>query len=128
MTENDTETGRETATGLLEAFLRQEADKLAPLDKEYPDVRGYHESVVPEALTGEWLDARKSYIWKVGVLAQWDSNKCDWARIFIGQERQPGDLQFIGVLHWSEGENADIGRCLQRYVDVASWIHPVFGE
>lgn len=109
----------------LEQFLRQNADKLAPLDDSYPDYRDYQENVNEDALTDAWLKTNTSYIWKVGVLAQWDSNKCDWMRLFIGHERGPGRLEFIGMLYFQDGENDDIGRCLKRYLNVAANIHPV---
>jgi hypothetical protein len=108
-------------------MLTAEADKTSPLDNDWPDCRSYAEDVNPDAIDGDkWLDNDTSYIWKVGVLAQWDSNKCDYARLFIGHERQPGRAEFIGMLHWRAGENDDIGRCLLRYLECASSIHPVF--
>lgn len=111
----------------LEQFLRKQADKVAKLDKDWPDVRRYSEDVNPDAIDGDaWLNSMTSYIWKVGVLAQWDSNKFDHARLFIGHEREPGSLQYIGCLYWEGGENDDIGRSLERYVDIARWMHPVF--
>lgn len=111
----------------LEKFLRKKANEIAPIHPKFPDTRRYQESVSPSAIDGaKWLDDNTSYIWKVGVLGQWDSNKFDYARLFIGHEREPGRLEFIGCLHWQGGENDDIGRCLQRYVNIAGDIHPVF--
>lgn len=108
----------------LELFLREKADELAPLDSDYPDCRSYQENVNDDALTDAWLENRTPFIWKVGVLAQWDSNKCDWMRVFIGHEREPGNREFIGMLHYQDGENDDIGRSLSRAVELAGWIHP----
>jgi len=99
----------------LEQFLRTKADELAPIDEDWPDCRSF-----------KLNEKRTSYIWRVGVLAQWDSNKCDYARIFVGHEREPGKLEFIGMLHYRDGENDDIGRSLQRIVDIAGDIHPAF--
>lgn len=113
----------------LEEFLISEADKLAPLDADYPDYRSYQENVNPDALDRDaWLDNNTSYIWKVGVLSQIDSNKCDYVRLFIGHERAPGRFDFIGMLHWAGGENDDIGRSLGRYLKAAGAVHPVFEE
>lgn len=111
----------------LKDFLTAEADKLAPLDLDWPDWRIYAEHLSPDAINGDaWLESNSSYIWKVGVLAQVDSNKCDYARLFIGHERRPDQMEFIGMLHWRDGENDDIGRSLRRYILAASNIHPVF--
>lgn len=111
----------------LKDFLTNRADELAPLGAGWPDCRQYAEDVSHAAVDADrWLKERKSYIWKVGVLAQWDSNKCDYAWLFIGHEREPGRLEFIGMLHWQGGENDDIGRCLPRYLNAAARIHPVF--
>ena len=111
----------------LEAMLRDMADKIAPLDPDYPDHRRFMLDENPDAITGDkWLENGTSWVWRVGVLAQWDSNKCDYARLFIGHERGPDQHEFIGVLYWQDGENDDIGRCLSRALQVASDIHPVF--
>lgn len=127
----------------LEQFLRDQADRLHPIDEEWPDSREYVEDVNDDAhhsarpvwcestrsMEDAWLANNTSYIWKVGVLAQWDSNKCDWAYLFIGHEREPGRHHFIGCLHWEGGENDDIGRSLPRYVALAQLLrHPVFHE
>lgn len=110
----------------LEAFLTAKADEIAPLDADWPDYRRYAEETNDDALSKLWLENNTSYIWRVGVLAQWDSNKCDYAHVFIGHEREPGKLEFIGTLFWQDGENDDIGRCLRRVLDLLSGIHPVF--
>jgi len=114
---------------MLKEFLISKADELAPIDPKWPDNRDYAEQINPDALTDKWLQRRTSYIWKVGVLAQTDSNKTDYARLFIGHERTPGQPEFIGVLYWHDGENDDIGRCLPRYVACAQMLsHPVFHD
>jgi len=114
----------------LEGFLRARAEELRPADDGFLcDGREYAEHINPDALTDAWFEGQTSYIWKVGVLAQWDSNKCDHAYVFIGHERAPGQRQFIGMLEWTGGENDDIGRCCARYVDVLQNLnHPVFHE
>lgn len=112
----------------LRSFLESKADELAPLDFEFPDCRGYSEDVNEDALSDKWLESKTSYIWKVGTLAQWDSNKCDYIRVFIGHERAPGQYEFIGMLHYSDGENDDPGRCLRRYPECLADVHPVFDK
>lgn len=110
----------------LEKFLRKKADELAPIDPEWVDARRYRVSENSDALTDRWLENKTSYIWRVGVLAQWDSNKCDYAHIFIGHEREPGKLEFIGHLYYQDGENDDIGASLKRFTELAGIIHPAF--
>tara|TARA_R110002051_G_C8754381_1_gene500683 strand:+ start:3370 stop:3726 length:357 start_codon:yes stop_codon:yes gene_type:complete len=112
----------------LEAMLRDMADNIAPLHSDYPDGRKFVMDENPDALGSEnkWLENGTSYIWRVGVLAQWDSNKCDYARLFIGHERSPDQHEFIGFLHWHDGENDDIARCMKRYLELAAVTHPVF--
>lgn len=98
-------------------------------DEMHRDCATYIEDVNDDALTDAWLESKTSYIWKVGVLAVIDPNKCDWVYLYIGHQRKPTALfEFIGVLHWSDGENDDIGRCLHRYISIAGLIHPVFGD
>lgn len=114
---------------MLRDFLVAKADEISPLNDDWPDRREYAEHVNEDALSDAWLDRSTSYIWKVGVLAQWDSNKTDHARLFIAHERQPGRPEFIGVLHWCDGENDDIGRSLPRYLRCAQALsHPVFHD
>ena len=110
----------------LESALREYADKHMPLDEGWPDSRGYWEHTNEDALTDAWLRNRTSYIWRVGVLGQWDSNKCDYAYAVIGYERQPGQIQVLGHIAFPEGENDDIGRVLQRALGCLSAIHPAF--
>lgn len=110
----------------LEEFLTAEADKLKPLDADWPDFRRYAEDTNPDAINGDaWLDNNTTYIWKIGVLAQIDSNKRDHASLFIAHERQPGRFEFIGMLNWNGGENDDIARSIQRYVRLAASADPV---
>ena len=111
----------------LEEFLNHEADRRAPIDPGWPDRRIYQASTNPDAIEGDrWLENGTSYIWRIGVLAQIDSNKCDYARLFIAHEREPGWFEFIGELYWQDGESDDIGRSLARYLDCARQMHPVF--
>lgn len=113
-------------------FLTSKAKELAPsiFDDDWPDVVKYSESLNPAAIDGDrWLEEGTSYIWKVSVLAAWDSNKFDHARVFIGHQRGPHfSPEFIGMLHWHDGENDDIGRCLRRYVELLDTMHPVFAD
>lgn len=117
----------------LEAFLTETAEELAPLYRggagcTIIDTRTYREDTNSDAINGDsWLNNETSYIWKVGVLAQCDSNKMDYVRLFIGHERAPGEYDFIGVLYWRGGENDDIGRSIERYMKcIALLPQPVF--
>ena len=112
----------------LHKFLEAKADEIAPLHRDYPDCRQYAVSENDDALTDAWLENRTSYIWRVGVLAQWDSNKCDWMRLFIGHERNPDQLEFIGCLYWQDGENDDVGASMSRALRLAADIHPTFAD
>lgn len=108
----------------LRDFLTAKADELSPMDD---DCRAYYHDINPDAIDGDkWLENSTSYIWKVGVLAQWDSNKCDYARLFIGHEREIGNYEFIGALLYADGENDDIGRSLKRICEIAGNLHPAF--
>lgn len=91
-------------------------------------VKGFYaENVNEDALSDKWLETGTGYIWKVGVLAVIDPNKCDWAYLHIGHQRNPrAEPEYIGCLYWQGGENDDIGRCLTRYIEAAAFIHPVF--
>lgn len=112
----------------LEQFLKAEAEKFRPgiLSDDNHYVR-FHEDVNPDALDGDkWLKTNTSYIWKVGVLLLIDNNKCDWVHVFIGHERAPGKLEFIGKLYFSDGENDDMGRSMKRYLECAAAICPAF--
>jgi hypothetical protein len=88
----------------------------------------YKEDVNDDAINGDkWLDKGTSYIWKVGVLALIDSNKCDFVRVIIAHQRTNNhDIEIIGELYWSDGENDDIGRCLDRYLECLRCLHLVF--
>ena len=94
----------------------------------------YSESVNPDALLENddpegWLEKETSYIWAVGVVVCIDWNKCDFARVFIGHLRGKDEYdrpEFIGELYWKEGENDDIGRCLDRYLECMRNCEPVF--
>lgn len=121
---------KKTTDKLLEKFLTDKAKEIKPsiFEGEWADCVQYKECVNPDAINGDdWLEKRTSYIWKVGVLATWDSNKCDWVNVFIGHHRSPDhEPEFIGHLYWQDGENDDIGRCLNRYINLLEWVHPVF--
>lgn len=113
----------------LEKLLRAEAASYIEEHEDGPCglLQRYTESVNPDALSEAWLDNRTTYIWKVGVLSLIDSNKADFARIYIGHHRAPArPVELIGMLNWQDGENDDIGRSLRRYVDTVDGHHPIF--
>ena len=119
-------------TASLKEFLLRKAKEIKPgiFDKEWPDAVQYDEDTSPDAIKGdEWLVSGTSYIYKVGVLATWDSNKCDWVNVFIGHQRGlESEPEFIGHLYYQDGENDDIGRNLRRYLRLLTWMHPVFED
>ena len=79
--------------------------------------------------TEEWLENRTSYIYKVGTLAAIDANKCDWVYVAIGTQRsEHSPVQIIGVLHFEEGENDDMGRVIKRVSQLLAYTHPAFED
>ena len=111
----------------LEEFLRNKANKELKKDNEDWYSTQYIESINKDAITDDWLDNNTTYIYNVGVLALWDSNKCDYAYAFIGHQRNENqNFQFIGMLKWKNGENDDIGRSLAKYVELLTKTHPIF--
>lgn len=113
----------------LEKFLRQKIKEIRP---QVFNTDLYHvcytENISSDALTGDWLANGNSYIWKIGVLAATDQNKCDFVRVFIAHERKPNRFDYIGELYWQDGENDDIGRSLARYISILENMHPVFEQ
>ena len=110
----------------MKEFLLQKAD-LSEYLKEWCQIK-YRENINPDAINGDaWLDKGTTYIWKVGVLAVIDANKCDWVQVLIGHQRSPDrPMEFIGKLNWQDGENDDIGRSLDRYLDLMRSMDTVF--
>ena len=117
---------------MLQAYALRKAKELHPdFFKKSDWLQGtpeYREDTSPYAIDGDaWLKAGVSYIWKVGVIALIDPNKCDWVYLLVFHHREPLYVpEFIGELHWRGGENDDIGRCLRRAIELATFIHPVF--
>lgn len=110
----------------LERFLREHAEPRWE-DWCFGPAYQYREDVNPDAADGTWLDKRTSYIYRVGVLAVIDANKCDFVEVHIGHQRDPdAPYEYIGKLWWQDGENDDIGRCLRRYIGCLDFMHPVF--
>lgn len=115
----------------LQSFLYAEARKIRPylFETGALTIERYLQNVNEDALSDVWLDNGTSYIWKVGVLTIIDGNKRDWAYAFIGHHREPNrSCEFIGVLHWRDGENADPGPCLRRYVSLLSEADIIFED
>lgn len=111
----------------LEDFLRGEAKDILGEDRYVAPIVSYQEDVNDDAKTDAWLDNNTSYIWTVGVLAVVDGNKRDWGYLFIGHQREPGaPFEFIGKLHWADGENDDPKRCLGRYIKCAKMADILF--
>jgi hypothetical protein len=89
----------------------------------------YIEDVNEDALTDEWLNKGTSYIYKVGVFAAIDSNKCDYLHIVIGTQRDDVSTPEIkGYFYFSEGENDDVARVMSRAMRCLERMHPVFEQ
>ncbi len=104
----------------LEKFLRDHVrNNASSAVTEYGIINtSYAEHCNDDAIDGDrWLETGTSYIWKVGLLGVVDSNKADWGWLHIAHQRDDESKpEIIGALHWAQGENDDVGRCLQRYV------------
>lgn len=109
----------------MEEFLRNEILKKVD-DPQYYFFR-YAENVNNDALSDKWLENRISYIYKVAVLTAIDKDKCDYAHVVIGTQRADrSEPELKGYFYFSEGENDDIGRVIERAFDLLKSIHPVF--
>lgn len=119
-----------TAYKPTSAPLRQLLVDRANTDTSRYDPDNWHERYTehdnPAALTDAWLENNSSYIWRVGVLTRIDNNKADWMHVWIGHERHPGKTEYIGHLHYADGENDDPGQCLMRALELLAMQHPSF--
>ncbi len=97
----------------LERFIRAKAKELRP-HRTTLEYEVYKEDVEPNYK--EFLERDCSYLHKVGVLASIDGNKFDFCTLFIGVTDAYDDCQFIGQLHFNDGENMDLARLLTRMV------------
>lgn len=87
----------------------------------------YSENCNPDVLDRTWVEKRTPFIYKVGVMAAIDSNKCDWAYIAIGAQRHEGsEIDIVGHLKFKNGENDDMGRTMKRAFALLSEMHPAF--
>jgi hypothetical protein len=110
----------------LEKHLIEVARKEHPRTFEIPNfLPTYIEDVSPDAIRGDdWLENRTSYIWKVGVLALIDPNKCDWITLYIGTKRdEKSTPELIGTINFRGGENDDPGRTITRLARAAACAH-----
>lgn len=111
---------------IMKEFLKNHLESISEFNKDWT-VWDYAEDVNPDALSDDWLENRTSYIYKVGVLTAIDANKCDWVEVVIGCQRsENSDIEIKGVLNFQDGENDDIGRVLERTINLLKTIHPVF--
>ena len=110
----------------MEEFLKDHLNTVSELSDEWTHW-DYSEDTNTDALSDEWLDNRTSYIYKVGVLCAIDSNKCDWAYIAIGTQRTDQHAPEVkGVFHFNQGENDDMGRVMDRAMNMIRLAHPAF--
>lgn len=112
----------------MEDILKEHLKTVTQFDEDWTNWR-YSEDVSEDALTEDWLENRTSYIYKVGILAAIDANKCDWVYVAIGTQRgEHSPVQIIGVLHFEEGENDDMGRVIKRVSQLLAYTHPAFED
>ncbi len=98
---------------MLDKFIKVEAKRLFPYlferDKYFHPTEVWRETVTPEALDDSWLESDTTYIYKVGTYIVSDDNKMDWLFAFYGYQRyENGGLEFLGYLHFPQGENDDM--------------------
>lgn len=87
----------------------------------------YSEDINKDALSDKWLTNRTSYIYKVAVLTAIDRNKCDYAHVVIGTQRNDeSDHEIKGYFHFCRGENDDMGKTIERAVSMLKLVHPAF--
>lgn len=110
----------------MKKFLKNHLESISDFPKDWT-TWDYAEDVNPDALSEDWLENQTSYIYKVGVLTAIDANKCDWVKVAIGFQRgENSNIEIKGVLNFRDGENDDIGRVLERAVNLLKGMHPVF--
>jgi len=109
----------------MEEFLKAELLKKIKNPEYYSF--DYSENKNNDALTDAWLNNRTSYIYKVGVMAAIDRNKCDFAHVVIGTQRgENSEPELKGYFYFNEGENDDMGRVIERAFKLLQYIHPAF--
>ena len=109
----------------MEKFLKEELLKKISKPEYYSFY--YDENNNKDALTNDWLENRTSYIYKVAVMTAIDSNKCDFAHVVIGVQRgKDSEPELKGYFYFSEGENDDMGRVIERAFKLLQYIHPAF--
>ena len=109
----------------MEEFLKEELLKKI----DCPEYCSYYylEDNNNDVLIGAWLDNRTSFIYKVAVMAAIDSNKCDYAHVVIGVQRnEKFEPELKGYFYFSRGENDDMGRVIERAFKILQYIHPAF--
>ncbi len=110
----------------MEQFLKDYLVNKKQVEPEFYHF-DYSEDINQDAITGDWLENRTSYIYKIGVLAAIDNNKCDYVSIAFssmrGENSQP---EIKGYLEFSQGENDDIGSTMDRAFKLIQHMHPAF--
>lgn len=110
----------------MEQFLKDYLLIEKKINPEYYHFK-YSEDVNNDALSEDWLENRTSYIYKVGVLAAIDSNKCDFVHVAIASMRGENSMSEIkGYFHFDKGENDDMGRTIERAFKLLQYMHPAF--
>ena len=115
----------------MKDFLKQKLSEIYPSTIEYKDLMTlqYSEDVNEDVTTGDWLENRTSFIYKVGVLAAIDNNKCDYVYIAIGTQRTESSEPVLkGSFYFNQGENDDMGRVIKRALNCLEFIHSAFEQ
>jgi len=111
----------------LEKAIRDKLSEVHGKDLEYGYIK-YDEDKNEDAKSDKWSETNTSYIYATGTLLFCDANKSDWCTLIIGTSRDANynSIEIHGVLHFKEGENADCRRVLDRALESAAHLHPIF--
>jgi hypothetical protein len=114
---------------IMKDFLIKEWEKQSgrKFDREIYDVQ-YFEDINEDVDDKDtWLERGTSFIYKVCSLSFTDSNKCDFAHVILGMQRnKDSEPIYCGYLYFKQGENDDPGSVLTRWRYGLSVNHPVF--
>lgn len=108
----------------MEEFLRSKVPQ-EPYPRSVPNVEIYKEDI--EERYEAFSECDCSYIYKVATLSIIDGNKCDFAKVYLGYQRdRDSGLVYVGCLDFPNGENTDLGRTLKRLLECLERTAPIF--
>lgn len=115
----------------MKEFLLVQAGKSDAAIEELRPLIKYSENI-EEVYHRSWGlkgDLDVSWVWKIAVLALIDSNKWDWAEVYIGWQHDPkSEPVYLGRLSFHSGENMDIARTVKRILSAIQMADPGFDE